>query len=56
MKMTVNLAAWIGQVIEDFIEQSPQNTLQNKTNLKSLFPLRRKIEYCETWRNGPGNF
>ena len=36
MKMTVNLAAWIGQIIEDFIEQSPQNTLQNKTNDKAF--------------------
>jgi hypothetical protein len=32
MKQTAKLAAWIGQVIEDFIETSPQNTLQNKTN------------------------
>ena len=36
MKKTVDLAAWIGQVIEDFIEKSPQNTLQNKTNDKAF--------------------
>jgi epoxyqueuosine reductase len=36
MKKTVDLAAWIGKIIEDFIEQSPQNTLQNKTNDKAF--------------------
>ena len=36
MIKTVDLAAWIGQVIEDFIEKSPQNTLQNKTNDKAF--------------------
>jgi epoxyqueuosine reductase QueG len=36
MKKTVDLAAWIGQAIEDFIEKSPQNTLQNKTNAKAF--------------------
>ena len=36
MKKTVDLAAWIGQVIENFIEKSPQNTLQNKTNDKAF--------------------
>jgi epoxyqueuosine reductase len=36
MKKTVDLAAWMGQVIEDFIEKSPQNTLQNKTNDKAF--------------------
>jgi len=36
MKKTVDLAAWIGQIIKDFIEQSPQNTLQNKTNDKAF--------------------
>jgi len=36
MKKNENLAAWIGQVIEDFIEKSPQNTLQNKANDKAF--------------------
>ena len=36
MKKTVDLATWIGQVIEDFIEKSPQNTLQNKANDKAF--------------------
>ncbi len=31
MKKTADLAAWIEQVIKDFIERSPHNTLQNKT-------------------------
>jgi epoxyqueuosine reductase QueG len=36
MKKTVNLAAWIEQVIKDFIERSPYNTLQNKANDKAF--------------------
>jgi ferredoxin len=36
MNKNENLAAWIGQVIEDFIEKSPQNTLQNKANDKAF--------------------
>jgi len=36
MKKTVDLATWIGQVIEEFIEKSPQNTLQNKANDKAF--------------------
>ena len=32
MKKTADLASWIAQLIEDFIAQSPENTLQNKTN------------------------
>jgi len=30
MKKTANLASWVEQVIKDFIEKSPENTLQNK--------------------------
>jgi len=36
MKKTADLAAWIRQAIVDFIETSPQNTLQNKTNDKAF--------------------
>jgi len=36
MKKTADLATWIGQVIQDFIEKSPQNTLQNKANDKAF--------------------
>lgn len=36
MIKTVNLAAWIEHVIKDFIEGSPHNTLQNKTNDKAF--------------------
>lgn len=32
MNKTTNSATWIKQTIEDFIEHSPQNTLQNKEN------------------------
>jgi epoxyqueuosine reductase len=32
MEKTDNLAAWIKQIIEDFVENSPENTLQNKAN------------------------
>jgi epoxyqueuosine reductase len=32
MKKTADLASWITQTIEDFIEKSPENTLQNKAN------------------------
>jgi len=36
MKQTVDSAAWIEHVIKDFIETSPQNTLQNQTNDKAF--------------------
>jgi epoxyqueuosine reductase len=32
MKKTADLAIWIEQMIKDFIEKSPENTLQNKAN------------------------
>ncbi len=32
MKKTANLASWVEQIIKDFIEKSPENTLQNKAN------------------------
>jgi epoxyqueuosine reductase len=32
MKNTANPATWIEQIIKDFIEKSPENTLQNKAN------------------------
>ena len=32
MKKTADLASWIEQIIKDFIEKSPENTLQNKAN------------------------
>ena len=32
MEKTANLASWIEQIIIDFIEKSPENTLQNKAN------------------------
>jgi epoxyqueuosine reductase len=32
MKKTADLASWIAQIIKDFIEKSPENTLQNKAN------------------------
>ncbi len=32
MKKTANLASWAEQIIKDFIEKSPENTLQNKAN------------------------
>ena len=36
MKQTADLATWIRHVIEDFVETSPQNTLQNKANDKAF--------------------
>lgn len=32
MENTADLASWIEQIIKDFIEKSPENTLQNKAN------------------------
>ncbi|MGD2186275.1 MAG: epoxyqueuosine reductase, partial [Desulfobacterales bacterium] len=36
MNKTTNSAAWIEQIIKDFIERSPHNTLQNRTNDKAF--------------------
>jgi hypothetical protein len=61
MNKTANLAAWIGQVIEDFIERSPQNTLQNNTNDKAFDkPLvgfsRGDDPIYETYKQVVGSF
>ena len=36
MKKTADLAAWVAQVIKDFMERSPYNTLQNTPNEKAF--------------------
>ena len=36
MKKNINLAAWLTQVITDFIETSPHNTLQNNAGDKAF--------------------
>ena len=36
MKMTADLATWIEQVIKDFIENSAENTLQNKAHERAF--------------------
>jgi epoxyqueuosine reductase QueG len=36
MKKTANVAAWIEQIIKDFIDHSSQNTLQNRANDKAF--------------------
>lgn len=36
MRQSKNIAAWITQVTRDFIDTSPHNTLQNKTNEKAF--------------------
>jgi hypothetical protein len=36
MKKTAKVAAWIEQIIKDFIEHSSQNTLQNRANDKAF--------------------
>ncbi len=35
-KKQADLAAWITSVMEDFIDQSPENTLQDKDNEKAF--------------------
>jgi epoxyqueuosine reductase QueG len=61
MMRTADLAAWIEQVIQDFIECSPHNTLQNKTNDKAFdSPLvgfsRADDSIYDTYKEAVGPF